>query len=106
MLLTGAGLLFFASVVVAEEDFAPGKNPVVDGKDVCRVSAAAAQNYLAITDKIMEAPVPERPALMAKVLEYVGVLEITSSVCLGVEIDPSRLDEEQQKLLSEPKEPA
>lgn len=95
-----AGAFAFVS---AEETFAPGKNPVVEGKDVCRVSAAAAQNYLALTDDIwrfINGPAAHdeerREALYAKALEYQGMLEIASSVCLGVGVDPSRLSPEQQ----------
>lgn len=109
--------LAFIKYAFGEETFAPGSNPVVEGKDICRVAAGAAQNFLAITDEAWEfsntpsgcsmgaesdacvRSMEKRAALYEKVLKYQGILEITSSVCLGVEIDPSRLDPSQREML-------
>ena len=86
-----------------EVDLGPGGNPVVNGIDVCRAASASAQNFLALTDTGYE-PTQEE---VAKIARYIGELEISSSVCLGLRIAPSRLTPDQRKLWEDTKkEPA
>lgn len=112
-------ILSICGVVHAEEgpSFAPGHNPTIeqDGQtlDICRVAAGAAQNFLLLTDQ-MEQKIHTRPhkddeelrrylddakKLMEAVERTTGELEIASSVCLGLPIDPKRLSPEQQEYL-------
>lgn len=111
------GLVALATTcALGAEDYAPGKNPIIDGKDTCRVAAAAAQAFLAYTDELwafINTPprdaehatllAEERARRYEKLLEIQGALEITSSICLGLTIDPSRLSPEQARMLNEPK---
>jgi hypothetical protein len=115
-------LIFSICGAVHAEDalnLSPGHNPTVeqDGKqiDICRVAAATAQNFLLLTsqaeERVLKGPpkgqgeraiekwVDETRGMYAHVLRLTGELEIASSICLDLPIDPRRLDPEQQDSL-------
>ena len=67
--------------------------------EFCQISARAAQAFLALTDEANENP-RSLNYLAPKIEEAIGLLEISSSVCLGVPVDEDRVPESMKEELT------